>query len=246
MRDHAMHRVLQLLLIVLVAGLAGCAGSQDMEAIQNNDPLEPFNRAVFSFNDKVDENVALPLARAYVRVFPEPIRYSIHNFVYNLELPITLANDILQVKPVRAAQTIARLAVNSTIGLVGLADAASKLGIPDHSEDFGQTLGFYGLGEGPYLVLPFLGPAPPRDLTGRIVDIFFDPITYIDLREKTWWSIGRETVDLIDTRSRNIDTVENLRKSAIDFYATTRNIYRQYRDAEIHDNSGDMEQLPNF
>jgi len=241
-----MHRILSTLLIVVVFGLAGCAGSQDMEAIQNNDPLEPFNRAMFSFNDKLDQAVALPLARAYVRVFPEPIRYSIHNLVETLDLPITFANDILQIKPVRAAQTIARFALNSTIGLAGLADVATKVGIPDHSEDFGQTLGYYGLGEGPYLVLPLLGPAPPRDLTGRIVDIFFDPVTYIDLREKTWWSIGRETVELIDTRARNIDALENLRQSSIDFYATTRNIYRQYRNAEIHDNSGDMQELPNF
>src|ERR1051326_599389 len=228
------------------AALAGCASAGDMEALENNDPLEPFNRAVSSFNDRVDENVAVPLARAYSRILPEIVRNGIQHFIYNTELPITFANDILQFAPVRASQTLARFAVNSTLGLGGLFDPATGFKIPHHREDFGQTLGFYGVGEGPYLVLPFLGPAPPRDVAGRVADIFFDPLTYSGLREAAWWGAGREAADLIDTRARNIDGLAALRAGSLDFYATIRSIYRQYRNAEIQNSSGTSEDLPNF
>ena len=234
------------LLGFLAVFLAGCASPGDMEARENNDPFEPFNRAVSTFNDRVDENFALPIARAYANILPEGVRNSIHGFIYNTELPITFANDILQFAPVRASQTLARFAVNSTIGLGGLFDPATKFRIPDHQEDFGQTLGFYGIGEGPYLVLPFLGPAPPRDIAGRVADIFFDPLTYSGLREAGWWGAGREATDLIDTRSRNIDSLASLRTGSLDFYATIRSIYRQYRNAEIQNSMGTAEDLPNF
>jgi phospholipid-binding lipoprotein MlaA len=217
-----------------------------MEARENNDPLEPFNRAVSSFNDHVDENLALPIARAYVRIFPEGVRNSIHGFIYNTQLPITFANDILQFAPVRASQTLARFAVNTTLGFGGLFDPATRFKIPDHHEDFGQTLGFYGVGEGPYLVLPFLGPAPPRDAVGDIADIFFDPLTYSGLREAGWWGAGRQAADLIDLRARNIDSLASLRMGSLDFYATIRSIYRQYRNAEIQNSSGGAEDLPDF
>jgi phospholipid-binding lipoprotein MlaA len=228
------------------ACLAGCASPGDMEAVENNDPFEPFNRAVSSFNDRVDENLALPIARAYARIFPEGVRNSIHGFIYNTQLPITFANDLLQLAPLKASQTLARFAVNTTIGVGGLFDPATRFMIPDHQEDFGQTLGFYGVGEGPYLVLPFLGPAPPRDIAGRIADIFFDPLTYSGLREATWWGAGREAADLIDLRARNIDSLAALRTGSLDFYATIRSIYRQYRNAEIQNSSGTPEDLPNF
>jgi len=228
------------------AALSGCASTGNMEAMDNNDPFERFNRAIFRFNDNVDERVALPIARAYVRIVPEALRNSIHDFIYNVELPITFANDVLQLAPTRASQTVARFFINTTLGVGGLFDPATLLKMPDHHEDFGQTLGFYGIGEGPYLVLPFIGPAPPRDVAGRVVDIFFDPITYSGLREAGWWTAGREAVDLIDLRARNIDSIATLRAGSLDFYATIRSIYRQNRNAEIQNSSGTAQELPNF
>jgi len=211
----------------------------------NNDPLEPVNRTVFSFNDRFDRHVIAPLANGYSRVVPEPVRTGIRGVIYNIGLPITLVNDVLQLKPVRAGETLARFTVNTTIGVAGLWDPATNFNLPNHSEDFGQTLAFYGVGEGPYLVLPLLGPAPPRDLLGRISDFFLDPLTYGGVHEAQAWQAGRDAADGVDTRARYSDEIDTLRDSSVDFYSTTRGIYRQYREAEIRDQSG-AEDLPEF
>jgi phospholipid-binding lipoprotein MlaA len=123
--------------------------------------------------------------------------------------------------------------VNSTLGVAGLFDVASRMGIPDHAEDFGQTLAVWGIGEGPYLVLPLLGPAPPRDAVGRAADVFFDPSIYIRIKRHSWWMIGREYLTLLDLRARNLETLDDIERTSLDFYAATRNLYRQYRANEI-------------
>jgi phospholipid-binding lipoprotein MlaA len=228
-----------------VLALAGCASRGDLGMGSDNDPLERVNRAVFSFNDGLDRNVLAPLASGYSRVVPEPVRDGIRGVIYNIGLPITFVNDLLQLKSVRAGETLARFTVNSTVGLAGLWDPATKFHIPNHSEDFGQTLAFYGVGEGPYLVLPLLGPAPARDLAGRVSDFFFDPLTYGGLREAYAWQAGRDTVSGVDLRSRAGDEIDAVRDSSVDFYAMTRGIYRQYREAEIRDESA-AEDLPDF
>jgi phospholipid-binding lipoprotein MlaA len=229
---------------VVCAGLllAGCA----TDPTGANDPYQDTNRAVFNFNNKVDEYVLAPTARAYVAVVPDPARQGVHNFLLNLDLPVTFANDLLQGEMDRAGDTLGRFTINSTLGIGGLLDPASDFGIPYHKEDFGQTLGTWGVGEGPYLVLPLLGSDPPRDAAGQVVDIFLDPSTYIPIREHFWWSAGRRTLAIIDLRSRNLDTVESIERGSVDYYASVRSLYRQLRNNEIRNGQPDVKNLPDL
>lgn len=232
---------------VLAVLAAGCT-TNNPEAIAQNDPYEPMNRAIFNFNSKVDNAVAKPVAKFYNRAVPQFARNGVHNFLTNLDKPVTFGNDILQGEGERAGETIGRFTVNTTLGVGGLVDVASMVGIPDHSEDFGQTLGVYGVGEGPYLVVPFMGPNPPRDLAGDVVDIFMDPTTYIKFHGSDTWYAVRSGVSVLDLRARNIDTLEQIERTSIDVYATTRSLYRQYRAAEIRNGRPDTSQMetPDF
>lgn len=233
--------------VLLAAGLAlsGCA-STDSTSADVNDPYEQTNRAIFEMNQKTDRAIILPASKFYVEVVPKPARDGLHNVLTNLDLPITFANDILQGEFSRAGETVTRFGVNSTIGMAGLFDIATKWGVPYHSEDFGQTLGTYGVGEGPYIVLPFLGPDPPRDAAGQIVDVFLDPTTYIQLREHLWWSVARQGTTVLDLRSRNIDTLEGIERSSVDYYASVRSLYRQARENEIRNGKANVQDLPDF
>jgi phospholipid-binding lipoprotein MlaA len=234
-------------LIVLVAMLAGCASDgASPNATAANDPYESTNRQVFAFNQKVDQYVFLPGANAYNAVVPEPAREGVHNFLVNLDLPITFANDVLQGDFSRAGDTLGRFGLNSTLGLGGLLDPATDFGIPYHKSDFGITLGTWGVGEGPYLVLPFLGSDPPRDAAGQVVDIFLDPFTYVKIRDHFYWSAGREFFSLLDLRARNVDTVESLERSSVDYYASVRSLYRQNRNNAINKDQPDLNSLPNL
>lgn len=236
-------------ILVLAAGLslAGCASAPaTSDPSQPNDPLESMNRGIFSFDQKVDRYVVKPSAQAYVDVVPEPARNGMHNFLTNLDLPVTFANDVLQGEVTRAGQTFGRFTINSTIGVAGILDLATPMGIPYHSEDFGQTLAVYGVPEGPYLVLPFFGPDPPRDLAGQVADVFLDPFTYVKLREHGWYSFGRAYFSLLDLRSRNLGTLEGIERSSVDYYASVRSLYRQLRNNEIRNGKTDVKDLPSF
>lgn len=232
--------------VMAAASLAGGCASTNSAADDQNDPYESFNRKVFALNEKLDQNFAEPVAKGYNAVVPEPARDGIHNALTNLDEPVTLANDILQGEALHAIETLGRIAVNSTIGLGGLVDVASPMGIPAHTEDFGETLAIYGVDEGPYLVLPLFGPSNPRDASGQLVDIFFDPLTYIGMREKAWWTAGRQTLEIVDQRAQNVDTLDELRNSSVDLYATLRSLYRQHRRAEIRGGRPDLQNLPNI
>jgi len=222
------------LAIALLAVVAsGCATSKDPEAIAQNDPYEQTNRTIFDLNNKVDRAVAKPVAKFYNHAVPQFARNGVHNFLANLDKPVTLGNDVLQGEPDRACETIGRFAVNTTLGVAGFIDVATMVGIPDHTEDFGQTLGVWGMPEGPYLVIPFMGPDPPRDLGGDVVDIFMDPLTYVHYRGSDTWNAVRSGVGVLDLRARNVDTLDQIERTSIDFYATTRSLYRQYRNSEI-------------
>jgi len=226
--------------IVLLAGLvAGCATNKDPEAIAQNDPYESTNRAIFDFNMKVDRNVAKPVAKFYNHAVPTFARDGLHNFLTNLDKPITLGNDMLQADGPRVGETLCRFTVNTTLGVGGLVDVATMIGVPDHTEDFGQTLGTYGVGEGPYIVVPFMGPDPPRDIAGDVVDIFMDPLTYINFHGSDTWYAVRAGTEVLDLRARNVDNLEQIERTSIDFYATTRSLYRQYRNAEIRNGKPD-------
>jgi len=237
---------------LLAAGLAlsGCvapgapaATAASAGAGEFNDPFEDTNRAIFRFNQRVDQTVLVPAAEAYRTVVPPPMRQSLHDFMQNLNEPVIFANDMLQAQPQLAGQTLARLAVNTTVGVGGMFDVASRMGIPYHNNDFGVTLATWGVAEGPYLMLPVLGPSNVRDLTGQVVDSLADPGDYVaGQHHLIWASIARAGVSGIDERSRNIESLADIEKTSLDYYATIRSLYRQRREAQIrHEQSN----LPN-
>jgi len=239
------HRNSLLAIVLLAVSTAGCA-TGDPAALAQNDPYEPMNRSVFKVNTGIDNAVAKPVAKFYNHAVPGFARDGVHNFLTNLAKPVTFANDVLQGDGGRAWQTLERFSVNSTLGIGGLLDVATRIGIPDHSEDFGQTLGTWGVAEGPYLVIPLMGPDPPRDLSGDVVDIFLDPLTYIRYHGSDTWSVARAGVSVLDLRARNVDTVDQIERTSIDFYATTRSLYRQYRNSEIRNGAPDPADSPDL
>jgi phospholipid-binding lipoprotein MlaA len=224
--------------------LAGCATSEAGRL--ENDPLEPTNRALFEATLRVDRTITLPVATAYRNVVPEGGRDMIRNFLNNLGSPSIFANDVLQGETERAGITLARVIVNTGVGVGGLFDVATEWGMPRHSEDFGQTLAVWGVGEGPYLVIPILGPSNPRDLVGRGVDFFFDPLSYVEWGDHWYVPYTRFAADQIDLRARNIETIENLEATSADFYAAARSLYRQNRQSEINNGVTTIEELPDF
>jgi phospholipid-binding lipoprotein MlaA len=206
-----------------------------------NDPVEKANRFIFKFNQGVDNVVLKPVTGIY-RILPKFVRNGFHNFFHNLKTPVILANDILQGEPVRAGNTLTRFVINTTIGIGGVRDQASSWGIGPHSEDFGQTLAVWGVEEGPYLMLPILGPSNPRDAIGKVVDYLVDPITWWARNtDEDWVPITRTVVNAIDTRDRLWDALEGLEKSSIDYYAAVRSLYRQQRNSEIANGKRPME-----
>ena len=223
-------------------GAAGTA--QGGGAAENfNDPFEDGNRAVFGFNQAVDAAVLVPVAKTYRTVVPPPLRQSLHDFLRNLNGPVIFANDVLQGQVRLAADTLARLAVNTTIGVGGMFDVATLVGIPYHSNDLGVTLAVWGFAEGPYIVIPVLGPNNPRDLIGRVGDGFADPGNYVAGQHHLLWAVvARTATSGIDERSRNIESLADIERTALDNYATIRSLYRQRREAQIrHEQSN----LPN-
>lgn len=224
----------------LTLGLGACAtpptDPEQLAAFEEaNDPLEPMNRYFFDLNNALDELVLKPFAGWYYILLPNFAQDGVRNAINNLRTPIVLANDLFQGEIDRAGTTIGRFFVNSTIGLAGLFDVASEIGLAYHDEDFGQTLAVWGTDEGPYLVLPFVGPSNPRDATGRVVDHFLDPLTYLAW-DHDWISTAnyvRAGLDVVDTRARNLRTLDEIKAGAIDYYATIRSLYRQQRDDAI-------------
>ena len=235
---------LTILRLALLSGVAflmgGCATPPtDPDALaaykEANDPLEPFNRAMFDFNLKADKYVIRPLAEGYVAVIPERGRKSIRNALDNLHSPIIFANDLLQLEITRALTTLARMVFNSTIGIGGLFDVVGDSGLPYHDEDFGQTLAVWGVGEGPYLVLPLLGPSNPRDAIGLGVDGYGDPFDRYMTNTHRWYEpLARGALDGVDKRAAVLDALDQIQRTSLDFYATIRSLYRQRRIDEIN------------
>jgi phospholipid-binding lipoprotein MlaA len=199
-----------------------------------NDPLEPMNRYFFEVNHFLDEVLLKPFAGYYHTALPQFAQDSLRNVIRNLHSPTILANDMFQGGFHRAGDTSSRFLINSTLGVGGLIDVADMFGIKYHDEDFGQTLGSYGVGEGPYLMLPVLGPSNPRDVTGRVVDYALDPLTWVGyIYNVGWINTVRGGLEGIDTRARNMQAIEELQKGSVDFYATIRSLYRQHRNDAI-------------
>jgi phospholipid-binding lipoprotein MlaA len=224
--------VVALLAAVLVSSLA--AGQARAQA-EERDPLEPVNRAVFEFNRVLDGLILEPVAIMYHTAVPTLVRDGVTNFLSNLRTPVVLANDLLQGEFGRAEKTLGRFMLNTILGLGGLIDVGGLVGMPErHDEDFGQTLAIYGVGEGPYLMVPLLGPSNPRDLTGRVVDLLFDPLFFFAPTDVSIARFGTQTVDF---RQRNLDTIDELERSSLDLYAATRTLVRQLRANEIRNGS---------
>jgi phospholipid-binding lipoprotein MlaA len=212
--------------------LAGCAAAPATDP-ETNDPYEATNRQIFDLNLKIDRLMLRPNAERYVTYVPEGTRDAIHNALDNLHAPVVFANDVLQGEPKRASRTAGRFLVNSTIGLAGVFDVGTRLGIEAHEEDFGQTLAVWGAGEGPYLVLPLLGPSNPRDAIGKGVDLAMDPLMYIKVKRHVLWAASLEYATILDERARNLEAFDDIERTSLDFYATARSLYRQHRESEI-------------
>jgi len=199
-----------------------------------DDPLEPFNRDVYTFNNGFNRYVLSPIATVYTTIFPKIVRNRLRDFLDNMNGPIIFINDVLQGQGKRASDTLGRFVMNSTVGIGGLFDPAEKLGIPQHTEDFGQTLAVHGVKDGGYLMIPIYGPSSIRDGFGLIVDVAMDPITWVfRLNHVTYLSYPRIGMNAIDKYARNKKLLHDLRKNSVDGYATLRSYYRQNRTFEI-------------
>jgi phospholipid-binding lipoprotein MlaA len=232
-------------LCLLAAGCATKPDPADEAAVQAydeaNDPYEPMNRYFFEVNQFLDEILLKPFAGWYHLAMPDPAEDGVRNFLRNLKSPVYLANDLFQGEWGRAGTTAARFVINSTVGIGGLIDVAGMMDLKHHEEDFGQTLAVYGTGEGPYLHLPLIGPSNPRDATGRLVDYALDPLTWVGyVYDVSYINTARAGLDAIDTRARNLEAIDELKKGSVDFYATVRSLYRQRRNDLI--NNGETEQ----
>lgn len=226
------------IVVFLALSLGACAHTSGPAGEGDLDPLEPFNRSVFKFNDKVDRAVIKPAARGYRRVIPAAVRKSVGNFFLNLGEPTTIVNDVLQGKLHQAVQDTTRFAINSTIGVLGLFDVATDLGLERHEEDFGQTFSVWGFGRGPYLVLPLLGPSTLTDGVGLIPAVLYtDPQTTVAEGGQVYALVGMNTVD---SRARLLGASKVV-ELQLDPYVFRRESYLQRRQQLIHDGAAPQE-----
>ncbi len=215
----------------------------EAEEISNiSDPLSGYNRAMTSFNDKVIIYALNPVSEAYAYVVPQPFRLGISNFIHNINFPVRLVNNLLQLKFQNSSDEIERFIINSTVGLGGLMDPAKnymKTPILPHNEDFGQTLGHYGIGSGFHIVLPFFGPSNVRDLAGITLDAYASPLVNVKgwenykIPNNLGQSIAIVTVHFINKNSLHLGEYESIKKDAIDLYPFLRDIYEQKRISDI-------------
>jgi phospholipid-binding lipoprotein MlaA len=211
--------------------LCAPAGAAENDRL-DGDPIEGFNRGMFWFNDHVDTYVLVPVATAWDKVLPSRVQRSLANFFDNLRFPIVAINNVLQGKFKHAASDVGRFAVNTTVGVAGFFDPASDWGLEAHNEDFGQTLGYWGLPPGPYLVLPILGPSDVRDGAGLVPDAFMAVYPwFIDIV----YTVSARAVDVVNTRSLYLKQVEEAKAASLDYYTAVRNAYIQRRRSLVND-----------
>jgi phospholipid-binding lipoprotein MlaA len=227
------------LALVATGLISGCATGPDRKP---GDPLEPMNRAVFNFNDGVDRYVAVPVAKGYQKVTPQPLRTAVSNFFSNLGDLTNAANALLQLKITDATEDFVRFAFNSTFGLGGLLDWATPAGLPKHHQDFGLTLGHWGIPSGPYLVLPLFGPSTVRDSMGLIVDVKFNPLNYMEPAVRNPLYV----LQFVSVRSDLLGASDLLQQAALDKYSFVRDAYTQQRRARLRGTSDNAAPLPNY
>lgn len=235
-------KTLPLIAIAGACALAGCtSGSDSPRSAAQNDPYETTNRSFYASHQVLYKNVIRPVAVFYTRSVPEPARDGLHNFLVNVDLPVTFGNDLLQGEALRSGETLARFTVNTTAGIGGVLDVAKKIGIPEHETGFADTLADYGVGEGAYLYVPVIGPTVPRELAGKVADSAFDPLTYVTYGASAFVSLGRSGATFVDKRSRGIETADAIERTSPDPYATTRLIYEKHLAAEANHTAPDSD-----
>jgi phospholipid-binding lipoprotein MlaA len=227
-----------------LAVLAAPAAAHAQQAV--SDPWEGFNRDMYAVHDSVDRAVLEPVARGYRAVTPRPLRQGVRNVLRNLRGPVIFVNDLLQGEIARAGVTAARFGVNTTVGIVGVFDPASSMGLERHDEDFGQTLAVWGVDAGPYIFVPLLGPTTVRDGAGRIVDMAFDPLTWARGDNIDEWRAARGAATGISAREQVIEAVEDIRRDSVDPYVTLRTSYGLLRESAIQNGPADVQELPEF
>jgi phospholipid-binding lipoprotein MlaA len=228
----------KLILIFSLAILSACASVPGGPS--ENDPFESYNRAMFSFNDGLDKYFLRPVAEGYDKVLPKPVKTGVSNIFSHIGDVFVILNDILQFKFTQTIEDIGRFVFNSTFGLYGLIDVATPMGLPKHYEDFGQTLATWGVGSGPYIVLPFLGPSTIRGTAGEIVAISSNPINSIpsdDVR------LGTAALSVVDARYKLLKASRIVDQAALDEYSFVRDAYLQYRKNLIYDGNPPEEDL---
>ncbi|MGR9087085.1 MAG: MlaA family lipoprotein [Gammaproteobacteria bacterium] len=226
--------------LLFAAFLTGCAGSATPRISQDDDAWEGWNRGAQVFNDSLDDAVMKPLAKGYQAVTPEPVDEGVTHFFSNLgDIGVSI-NDLLQFKILQGGMDFSRFLINTTAGVAGFFDVAQKIGLPKHNEDFGQTLGVWGVPSGTYLVLPFFGPSSPRDAAGLLGDALLNPLTYVSVfggAAVNAATAGSKVLDVTDTRAGLLSSEKILDEAAIDRYEFIKNAYRQQREYLIYDGS---------
>ena len=228
-RSRATGVVLSTLCAALVVAAAQPAAA-DAEA--ERDPWEGMNRRTYNFNEWLDKWVLVPVATGWNFVAPEPVQTGVSNVFQNSETVVVFANDVLQLKPMRAAEDLGRLVTNTTVGIGGIFDVATLVGIPENDEDFGQTLGYWGVPAGPYLVLPIFGPSNPRDTFGFAVDTATEPWAWF---VAFYVSVPVSVFEYLNLRTIYLEEIDELHETALDYYVFQRNAYVQSRDLAVSD-----------
>lgn len=239
-------RTVALVLAVAMAGLVAPARAAD----DPNDPLEPVNRAIFWVNEGLDVAVIRPAAEVYRAVLPTPAQTGVRNVLQNLRSPLDLVNQLLQGDWDGAGTVTKRFLINTTLGIGGLIDVAGANGLPYEYESFDQTLAVWGVPEGPYLVLPLLGPSSMRDAVGFGAEMLADPVgNYASNTDRDWITYSRATATALDTRATYLDVLDDVKRNSFDYYASMRSLYRQRRDGWIRDGApapADLVDIPDF
>ena len=241
LKQMSLQRLMRIRIAFICVAVSFASGCATIEGpTEPHDPFESYNRAIYSFNEEFDEAIGKPVAEFYRDVLPKPVNKGMTNFFSNINDVTVLANDILQLKAMQAMQDTARIFFNTTIGLLGFIDVASHMELPKHNEDFGQTLGYWGVPNGPYFVLPFFGPSTIRDSAGLGVDyaVFYPIFNRID-NSTVQWSLF--ALDLIDQRADLLGASKLLEVAALDPYAFTREAYLQRRRYFVYDGNPPME-----
>lgn len=231
--------------LILCAGLSlsACSHNASNSLIDGDqeiyDPFENSNRMMFSFNQGVDKVFINPVIEGYRTITPQPARTGIRNFLRNLRSPVNFTNEVLQGDFNGAGNVFVRTAINSTLGLGGLIDLAGHEGIEYEPEDFGQTLAVWGVGHGPYLVVPLIGPSSTRDYAGYFADSMMDPLRwYLFNTNNEEYYYAKVGMDYLDIRDSVMDALQELDASSIDYYASVRSSYYQQRNSLVHDQAG--------